>query len=286
MPPLLRALLAVCAATAASALSAQTGFPPEHGGYSDAAAAGESGPVFARQVLAAPPRAAVSDERTALPHPGNHREHEHPSIYFEPSAAPSFPAPESEYRPAIEQTRWTDTHDPPTRAAVEAVENALHRDATADATPLPLPQPREAIPLRPQTTAGSESEARKAGTLPHVLTIAGGLAIVLAIFFVVAWGMRRAAPGALTLLPRQVVEVLGRAPLAGRQQVHLLRCGNKLLLVSVTPDAAKTLTEITDPLEVDRLAGLCEQARPNSSSAAFRRVFQQYIHEGEGAHGS
>ena len=54
----------------------------------------------------------------------------------------------------------------------------------------------------------------------------------------------------------------GRAPLAGRQHVHLLRCGSKLLLVSVTPGGAETLTEVTDPAEVDRLAGLCRQAHP------------------------
>ena len=75
-------------------------------------------------------------------------------------------------------------------------------------------------------------------------------------------GLDSAAGGAksATLLPTEVVEVLGRAPLAGRQQMHLLRCGNKLLLVSVTPTGAETLTEVTDPVEVDRLSGLCRQA--------------------------
>ena len=80
-------------------------------------------------------------------------------------------------------------------------------------------------------------------------------------------------------MPGEVVEVLGRAPLANRQQIHLLRCGNKLLLVSVTPTGAETLTEITDPMEVDRLAGLCQQAQPGSATAAFRKVLQQFGHE-------
>jgi hypothetical protein len=57
--------------------------------------------------------------------------------------------------------------------------------------------------------------------------------------------------------------------------MHLLRCGNKLLLVSVTPAGAETLTEVTDPLEVDRLAGLCRQAHAQSATVAFRQVFQQ-----------
>jgi hypothetical protein len=37
----------------------------------------------------------------------------------------------------------------------------------------------------------------------------------------------------------------------------------------------ETLTEITDPLEVDRLAGLCQQTRPDSATTMFRQVFEQ-----------
>jgi flagellar biogenesis protein FliO len=111
--------------------------------------------------------------------------------------------------------------------------------------------------------------------LPLVVTVGGSLALVLGVFFLIAWAVRRAAPHGLTVLPSEVVEVLGRAPLAGRQQLHLLRCGKKLILVSVTPAGAETLTEITDPEEVDRLAGLCQQARPNSATAAFRQVLRQ-----------
>jgi flagellar biogenesis protein FliO len=106
--------------------------------------------------------------------------------------------------------------------------------------------------------------------------MASSLAIVLGVFFLVAWGLRRATPAAGTVLPGEVFEVLGRAPMASRQQVHLLRCGHKLVLVSVTPAGAETLTEVTDPVEVDRLAGLCRQAHPHSATAAFRQVLGQF----------
>jgi flagellar biogenesis protein FliO len=109
-----------------------------------------------------------------------------------------------------------------------------------------------------------------------VVTVASSLAIVLGVFFLVAWALRRAAPAAATVLPGEVFEVLGRAPMASRQQVHLLRCGKKLVLVSVTPAGAETLTEVTDPVEVDRLAGLCRQAHPSSATAAFRQVLGQF----------
>jgi flagellar biogenesis protein FliO len=80
---------------------------------------------------------------------------------------------------------------------------------------------------------------------------------VLGIFFLVAWLMHRLAPQGQTVLPTEVFEVLGHAPLAGRQQVRLLRYGGKLLLVSVTATGAETLGEVTDPVEVDRLTALC-----------------------------
>lgn len=233
------------------------------------------------------------------------------SYHGEPSEPPRLlPPPEVPARPALPSSEVPAGRFEPSRSAPKAVVPAQHlqegdskpgvpdvsgdRSAPAESTgaaqgasdggALPLAGPGEAMPLEPPGTRSSEGARPRVGGLPSVATVVGALAVVLGIFFAVMWGMRRAAPGVLTALPSQVVEVLGRAPLAGRQQVHLLRCGNKLLLVSVTPDAAETLTEITDPTEVDRLAGLCEQMRPHSSSAAFRRMFQQYAHEGERTH--
>ena len=87
--------------------------------------------------------------------------------------------------------------------------------------------------------------------------------------------MRKAAPRGSLVLPKEVFDILGRAPLGARQQVQLLRCGNKLLLVSITPAGVETLTEVTDPLEVDRIAGICQQTHPKSATMAFRQVFQE-----------
>lgn len=143
-------------------------------------------------------------------------------------------------------------------------------------TLLPAPAaktPSNPVSLTPHRQGDSESRGSSVRALG---TIAGSLAIVLTLLFVALWLLRRTVPAAAQPLPLEVVEVLGRAPLSGRQQMHLLRCGRKLLLVSVTPECAKTLTEITDPLEVDRLSGLCQQNRPNSATAAFRRVFEQF----------
>ena len=113
------------------------------------------------------------------------------------------------------------------------------------------------------------------GGLPSPVTIGGSLALVIGVFLIVAYLMRRAAPRSGGALPHEVFEVFGRAPLAERQHVHLLRCGNKLLLVSVTPNGTETLTEITAAEEVERLSALCHQTKSGSSTANFRQVFQQ-----------
>lgn len=131
------------------------------------------------------------------------------------------------------------------------------------------------IPLSPSGKTSSDDATKKPAGMPSMVTVAGSLGVVLGIFLLAAWLFRRAAPQGFSRLPNEAFEVLGRAPLAGRQNVHLLRCGNKLLLVSITPTGTETLTEITDPPEVDRLAGLCRQAGPQSSTAAFRQIFEQ-----------
>ncbi len=125
---------------------------------------------------------------------------------------------------------------------------------------------------------GSRSDKASNGKAPStnaMLTVGGSLSICLGLFFAVAWAMRKTAPRGSVVLPNEVFDILGRSALGARQQVQLLRCGNKLLLVSIAPAGVETLTEITDPLEVDRLAGLCQQAHPKSATTAFRQVFQQ-----------
>jgi hypothetical protein len=52
-----------------------------------------------------------------------------------------------------------------------------------------------------------------------------------------------------------------------------------LVLLSVTPDGTKPLTEVTDPQEVDRLLGLCHQANDNSTTAEFQDVLARMSRE-------
>ncbi len=189
-----------------------------------------------------------------------------------PNATGAGPAPHQRaYRvvPALYETPLSSGKRPP-----DAGRPPEPSAGTIASVPLSPPARQSLIPLPPPGRSNLTQRSPNDG-LPSMVTVAGSLALVLGVFFLVAWGIRRASPAGGTALPDQVFQVLGRAPMANRQQVHLLRCGNKLILVSVTTAGTETLTEITDPVEVDRLAGLCRQAHPNSATAAFRQVFGQ-----------
>ena len=146
------------------------------------------------------------------------------------------------------------------------------RDTRRKAAPLPVRSP----PLARRT----EGTVRpRQGSLGTVVSVLGALGIVLGLFLLLIWLLKRGLLGNTRLLPPEVVESLGRASFAGRQQVHLLRVGHKLLLVSVTAAGTETLTEITDREEVDRLAGLCRQRNVNSSTTAFQQTLRRFSQE-------
>ncbi len=155
-------------------------------------------------------------------------------------------------------------------------------DPAADgSTPAERPA---STPLRPRgahraASAGARSPDAQHGPAQSLVTIGSSLAIVLGLFFLGIWLLRRGGVSSAGLLPTDVVEVLGRTVLGGRQQLQLIRVGNKLLLVSLTPAGAETLTEITDRDEVDRLASVCRRAHPEGSTASFRRLLDQWGQE-------
>jgi flagellar biogenesis protein FliO len=137
----------------------------------------------------------------------------------------------------------------------------------------------EADPIKLRRRGDSENRSADDRRVPtatsSMVTVSASLAIVLGLFFVLVWITRKNMPRAMAGLSSQVVDVLGRAPLGQRQHMHLVRIGNKLLLVCVTPAGAHTLTEITDPAEVDQLVTLCQQNPSGSMTNSFRNVLNR-----------
>ncbi len=172
--------------------------------------------------------------------------------------------------------RTTTLESPRNIAPQPANDQARNAPLPSMAEPLPISRPAAHKPTGDPAAKRSDPASRSSGGASSLVAVVGSLAIVVGLFFLVMWLLRRGMPKGSHLLPGEVVEVLGRTPLGARQHAHLLRCGNKLLLVSLSAAGAETLTEVTDPVEVDRLAGLCRQSQPQSATAAFRQIFQQF----------
>lgn len=155
---------------------------------------------------------------------------------------------------------------------------ALLPSGTAERAANPL-TPQDGKPrtrLAPPGTAAGESRSRAAG---GAATVIASLALVLGLFVVAAWVLRRGMPRQNRSLPKEAVESLGRIPFPGRQQGQLLRVGNKLVLVSFSTAGADVITEVTDPIEVDRLAGLCAQSDPHAAVRSFREVVDGFFRD-------
>src|SRR5262245_61834014 len=144
-------------------------------------------------------------------------------------------------------------HARSTAPAPHRAEPPVHvRRSSAD-EPIQPPSSKPPLKLAPRSSTTHQSTARPASPSPTnaLTTVVGSLGAVLAVFMVIVWCSRWFAPAGNLSLPKEAVELLGRAPLAGRQQMHLVRIGNKLLLVAISPVGMETLTEITDATEVE-----------------------------------
>ena len=75
------------------------------------------------------------------------------------------------------------------------------------------------------------------------------------------------------------VGVLGQIPLTGQHNAQLLQVGSKLVLVAISADSIQTITEISEPAEVESMLALCAKSSKRSSSAEFQRILQQMSKE-------
>ncbi|MCA9126979.1 MAG: flagellar biosynthetic protein FliO [Planctomycetales bacterium] len=133
-------------------------------------------------------------------------------------------------------------------------------------------------PLNPSSPADrvANGQGSARSTLQMLVSIGSSLLIVLGLFLGFAWFYRKSLSASLgSGLPREVVDVVGRTHIAARQQLLLVRFGSKLVLVSLVQGDARAISEIQDPVEVDRLAGLCESIKPGSVSQSFRSILMQ-----------
>lgn len=106
-------------------------------------------------------------------------------------------------------------------------------------------------------------------------SIAASLGVVIGLFLMFAWVGKKKLPKLGGPLPKEVFQVVGKSQLSGKQKLELVRIGGKLILLCVTSSGVETLTEITDPIEVERLLALVRQDSPGSISGSFNEILSQ-----------
>jgi flagellar biogenesis protein FliO len=147
------------------------------------------------------------------------------------------------------------------------------------------PADRESRLITPRSSdRGSQRDGKgttRAGQKPRSAsdgwwTTLGGLAAVLALIYLTARVVRKNVPAAQRTLPAEVVHVLGRKALDYRHTIHLVRFGSRMLMLGTSQEGMRTLSEITDPVEIDYLAGLCRPSEPASVAGTFSQLFQRF----------
>ncbi|MCE9526776.1 MAG: flagellar biosynthetic protein FliO [Planctomycetales bacterium] len=183
---------------------------------------------------------------------------------------------------SAQESHRSSSYGPPSRRAVQPATFVDDGAASPDESPSATPDTKEspkAAPLRlsPRNKSAAKELTHPSAASPTsaITTVLGSLGIVLGLFVALVWFSRRFAPAGTAALPKEAVELLGRTSLGGNQQMQLVRVGAKLLLVALSPQGARTLTEITSAAEVERLSELCRRQKPESSTASFRTLVDQ-----------
>lgn len=202
------------------------------------------------------------------------------------SAAPnpnanSFAAPAESPQLPGRAGGWTVSEVPAAAPAPEFPSNLDSPAAPVEIAAEPPTSNSPSLKLAPPREPRSHENGEPTPPSPGgaIASVVSSLAVVVGLFFLVSWLAKRSSPKGAIILPAEVLEVLGRTPLAPRRQLHVVRFGNKLVLLSITPSGVEPLAEIEDPVEVERLAGICQEIRTGSISETFRQVFSQFANE-------
>ncbi len=169
-----------------------------------------------------------------------------------------------------EARNWPLTFRTASHASPAAADSTTGRAEVVAAGPaarsLTLPRAGEG-----KEASAENSHAGGRGPLASVTSLtllAGGVLLVL-------WMMRRSTPAQRGRLPAEALEVLGQSVISPRLAVHLIRVGQRVVLVGSAPQSATALLEISGAEEVESLVAACRTEESSSVAASMRRVLHR-----------
>lgn len=126
----------------------------------------------------------------------------------------------------------------------------------------------------------SQKGENKNFSLPSIWPALFAVMAVCGLFIAGLYFMKKYLPGHRQLFNHPAMELLGRTHLDQRRFVTLLRVGRRLVVVGVSPDEMRTLSEITDEAEITEIL---EVARPKTEVGltVFQKLFQRNVVEAE-----
>lgn len=123
------------------------------------------------------------------------------------------------------------------------------------------------LPPRSNSPETSPSSPRKTvSSNGGMWTTVISLIVIVGTLSVVAYWLKPYV-GAARGLPIDAVELLGRRSIDQKVAIHLVRCGSRVLVLGVSAEGARTLAEITEPTEVQRMITACQAPRESKSFA-------------------
>ena len=87
--------------------------------------------------------------------------------------------------------------------------------------------------------------------------VLGSLGIVIGLFFAITLLWRKPNAKRTSELPVEVFEFVGSTSIPSGQQIHLVRFGKRLLLLSQANDQVRTLSEVSEPHEFNLVLEAC-----------------------------
>jgi len=142
----------------------------------------------------------------------------------------------------------------------------------------PQANPQASTRKRITRTSRSPEETQLSGEpgahLPSLWMTFGALTLVVLLILGLAALWRRHGPAFAGGVPAEVVHVLGKRAIDQRHSIYLVRLGSRLLVLGSSAQGLQTLTEVTDPVEVDFLAGMCQR---RDGDSGMMQAFGQLI---------
>lgn len=153
----------------------------------------------------------------------------------------------------------------PPESSVPVVADTSQPSAAAAAALLLPPRPSATGDSRATSTLRTTSQS----SYGKPLRTLSSLAVVLGLFLVFVWFVRRHRVPLSA--GEQVFHTLGRVSLLGKQ-AHIVQFGDKLLVLAKTTNGVEKLTELTNPLEVQRVTDLCQRGSSAQLAVGVREA--------------